>query len=209
MSGIIGKKIGMTSVFVEDGSQVPVTVVQAGPCVVVQRKTESTDQYSAIQIGFEDQKEQRLTKAQQGHYKKAKAGPRKVLREFRVGNDDEVKVGDEITVADFAEINFVDVTGTSKGQGFQGAVKRHNFGGGRKTHGGHMHRGTGSIGQCVSPARVMKGRKMPGHMGHKKVTTQNLKVIQIDTEENLLLIEGAIPGPNGGYVTVKKSIKKA
>ena len=209
MTGLIGTKLGMTQVFTEDGNQVPVTVIQCGPCSVVQRKlTEGKDGYSAVQLGYEDQKEQRLTKAVRGHYAKAEVAPKRVLREFRVEDDAEYNVGDTVTAEIFSEVGFVDVTGVTKGRGFQGVVKRYDFGGGRKTHGGKMHRRGGSIGQCVSPARVMKNRKMPGHMGSVNRTTQNLKVVAVRPEDNVILVRGAVPGPNGGLVTVQKALKK-
>ena len=215
MNGLIGKKVGMTQVFEESGARVPVTVIELGPCRVLQVKTPEKDGYSAAQIGFGDKitkkgkpKAVREPQPMQGHLKKSGAPPQKVIKEFRLEEGDEINVGDTLTADVFEGVEFVDVTATSKGRGFQGVVKRHNFRGGRKTHGGHMHRRGGSIGQCVSPARVMKGRKMPGHMGHKTITTQNLKVVAIRPEENVLLVRGAVPGPNGGSVCVRKALKK-
>lgn len=208
MNGLIGRKVGMTQVFAETGEQIAVTVIELGPCVVLQRKTSEKDGYEAVQVGFDAQKEHRVTKPLLGHYKKAGATPRKVIQEFRTDAETELKSGDEVKVDLFTDVKHVDITGQTKGRGFQGVVKRWNFGGGRKTHGGHMHRRGGSIGQCVSPARVMKGRKMPGHMGNRRRTIQNLEVIAVRADDNALLIRGAVPGPNGGIVTVNKSLKK-
>ena len=208
MKGLIGKKLGMTSIYDENGSAVPVTVLEVGPCVVVQRKDEERDGYSAIQLGYAEQKEQRLNKPNLGHYKKAGVEAHRVLREFRVAADSEVAIGDVVDVRVFEEVNFVDVVATGKGRGFQGVVKRYDFGGGRASHGGGWLRRTGSIGMCEFPGRVFKGKKMPGHMGSKRVTTQNLRVMQVRVEENLILIKGSIPGANGGIVTVKEALKK-
>ena len=208
MKGLIGKKLGMTSIYDEKGAAVPVTVLEVGPCVVVQRKDEERDGYSAIQLGYAEQKEQRLNKPKLGHYKKAGVEAHRVLREFRVAADSEVAIGDVVDVRAFEEVNFVDVVATGKGRGFQGVVKRYDFGGGRASHGGGWLRRTGSIGMCEFPGRVFKGKKMPGHMGSKRVTTQNLRVMQVRAEENLILIKGSIPGANGGIVTVKEALKK-
>ena len=208
MKGLIGKKLGMTSIYDDKGAAVPVTVLEVGPCVVVQRKDEARDGYSAVQLGYAEQKEQRLSKPKLGHYKKAGLEAHRVLREFRVTADTEVAVGDVVDVRAFEEVNFVDVVATGKGRGFQGVVKRYDFGGGRASHGGGWLRRTGSIGMCEFPGRVFKGKKMPGHMGSKRVTTQNLRVMQVRAEENLILIKGSIPGANGGIVTVKEALKK-
>lgn len=208
MNGIIGKKLGMTSHYNEDGSVIPVTVIEAGPCVVVQKKNDDKDGYNAIQLGFEDQKEERLKKPERGHFKKAGVVSKKIIREFKVDKNDETSVGDSVDVSIFNEINFVDVVANGKGRGFQGVVKRYDFGGGRASHGGGWLRRTGSIGMCEFPGRVFKGKKMPGHMGGNRVTTQNLKVIQVRLDENILLVKGSIPGPNGGFVTVKEALKK-
>ncbi|QBG47788.1 50S ribosomal protein L3 [Verrucomicrobia bacterium S94] len=207
MKGLIGKKLGMTSIYTEDGVAVPVTVIEAGPCVVTQLKDEDKDGYKAVQLGFGDQKEQRMNKPALGHLKKAGVGPKKVLREFRV-DEVEVNVGDEVTAAAFEEVNYVDIVATGKGRGFQGVVKRYDFGGGRASHGGGWIRRTGSIGMCEFPARVFKGKKMPGQMGDKRVTTQNLKVVQVRPEENLILVKGSVPGAKGGIVTIKEALKK-
>jgi len=197
MKGLIGKKLGMATVYDEAGAAVPVTVIEAGPCVVVQRKTGEKEGYDAVQLGYADQKEQRLNQPTLGHYKKAGVAPKKVLREFRVAADEAPDVGAEVDVAAFEGVNYVDVVATGKGRGYQGVVKRHGFGGGRASHGGGWLRRPGSIGMCEFPARVFKGKKMPGQMGAKRVTTQNLKVIQVRPEENLILVKGSVPGANG------------
>lgn len=209
MQGLIGKKLGMTQVFDDEGRRVAVTAIEAGPCVVVQRKTKATDGYDAVQLGFDDAKEQRLTKAELGKFKKAGASPKRVTRELAVDEGDESKAGETVSVADvFEGIAFVDVVGTTKGRGFAGVVKRHNMAGGRMTHGGHSKRRVGSIGQCAYPGRVAKNRRMPGHMGNIRVTTQNLRVVGIRPEDNVVLVHGSIPGPTGGIVLVKKALKK-
>jgi len=209
MNGLIGKKLGMTQVFDGDGRRVAVTVVEAGPCVVVQRKTSACDGYDAVQVGFEDQKESRLNKPTLARFKKAGVDAKRILREFRVDGDSEIKQGDSLSVGIFDDTKYVDVTGTSKGRGFQGVVKRHNMRGGRMSHGGHSKRRVGSIGQCSYPANVAKGQRMPGHMGRVRVTQQNLKVVSVRGDENLLLIQGAIPGANGSVVMVSKALKKS
>lgn len=209
MQAIIGKKVGMTQVFDEDGNQIPVTVIEAGPCVVVQRKTEELDGYDAVQLGYSEQKEHRMTKPAKGHFAKADVSCRRFLREFRVEKGSELKAGDEVNANVFDDVTYVDITGVSKGRGFQGVVKRYNFAGGRASHGGKsvLRRG-GSIGQCTFPGRVFKGRKMPGHMGARRVTTQNIKMVQVREEDNVILVKGSVPGPNGGLVLVRKAIKK-
>jgi len=208
MQGLIGKKLGMTQVNDDDGARVAVTVVQAGPCVVVQRKTKPVDGYDAVQVGFGDKKESRVNKAQAGRFEKAGASPKAVLREFPVGEGDELSPGDTVTAVIFEGATHVDVTGITKGRGFQGVVKRHRMAGGRMTHGGHSRRRVGAIGQCAYPARVAKGQRMPGHMGHVRVTQQNLRLVGVRVEENLLLIGGAVPGPAGAIVLVSKSLKR-
>ena len=204
MAGLIGKKIGMTSMFSEEGKNIPCTIIEAGPCTVTQIKTKETDGYDAVQISFDEQKESRLSKALLGHYKKAKAVPSKKLAE--VNFDSEVSLGDSLNVDSFVEGEFVTVTGTSKGKGFQGVVKRHGFGGvGQTTHGQHnRQRAPGAIGACSYPAKVFKGLRMGGRMGGKRVTTIGLEILKIFPEKNVLLIKGAIPGHKGGFVTVKK-----
>lgn len=208
MKGLIGKKLGMTQIFDESGVAVPVTVIEAGPCVVVQQKSIEKEGYAAVQLGFEDQKEQRLTKPKLGHFKKAGVDAKRVLREFRLDEGEEVAVGDVITAGAFEGVNFVDVIATGKGCGFQGVVKRFGFGGGRASHGGGWTRRPGSIGMCEHPARVFKGKKMPGQMGDKRVTTQNLKIVQVRPEENLILVKGSVPGAKGGIVQIKAALKK-
>ncbi|MEI6892966.1 MAG: 50S ribosomal protein L3 [Pontiella sp.] len=207
MKGLIGKKLGMTSIYDEDGVAVPVTVIEAGPCVVTQLKDSDKEGYKAVQLGFGDQKAQRMTKPALGHLKKSGDAVKSILREFRVEETD-VSVGDEVTAATFEGVNYVDITATGKGRGFQGVVKRYNFAGGRASHGGGWVRRTGSIGMCTFPGRVFKGKKMPGQMGDKRVTTQNLKIVQVRPEENLILVKGSVPGAKGGIVTIKIALKK-
>lgn len=209
MNGLIGKKLGMTQIFDADGRRVAVTVIAAGPCVVVQRKTRERDGYDAVQLGFGAQKASRVSKPKAGQYAKAGVDPQRILREFACAGDDETAVGTQVTASMFEGVSHVDVVGTSKGRGFAGVVKRYNMGGGRMTHGGHSKRRVGSIGQCSYPARVAKGQKMPGHMGSVRVTQQSLKLLDVRGEENLLLVQGAVPGANGGLVIVKKALKKA
>ena len=205
MSGIIGKKIGMTSIYDANGKNIPCTVIEAGPCVITQVKTPETDGYNALQLGFEDQKESRVNKPSMGHFKKAGSTPKKKLVEFR-NFEGEHNLGDAITVDIFAEGEFVDVAGTSKGKGFQGVVKRHNFRGvGDATHGQHNRmRAPGSIGAASYPARVFKGMRMAGQMGNKRVKVTNLQVMKVFPEKNLLVVKGAIPGPKNSYVIVEK-----
>ena len=198
----------MTSIYDDNGVAVPVTVIEAGPCVVVQRKANDTDGYTAVQLGYEDQKEQRVNKPSLGHFKKAGVDAKRVLSEFRVDESVEAAVGDVIAADVFAEVNFVDIIATGKGRGFQGVVKRYDFGGGRASHGGGWIRRPGSIGMCEFPGRVFKGKKMPGQMGSKRVTTQNLKIMQVRPEENLILVKGSVPGANGGIVVIKEALKK-
>ena len=205
MSGLIGKKIGMTSIFDANGKNMPCTVLEVGPCVVTQVRTEEVDGYSALQLGFDDKTEKSATKADLGHAKKAGTSVKRKVAEFR-GFDEEYKLGDSITVDHFAEGEFVDVSGTSKGKGFQGVVKRHGFAGvGQATHGQHNRlRAPGSIGAASYPARVFKGMKMAGRMGTDTVKVQNLRVLKVVTEKNLLVIKGCVPGPKNAYVTIQK-----
>ena len=205
MSGIIGKKIGMTSIYDANGKNIPCTVIEAGPCVITQVKTPETDGYNALQLGFEDQKESRVNKPSMGHFKKSGVTPKKKLVEFR-DFDGEHNLGDTITVDIFSEGEFVDVAGTSKGKGFQGVVKRYNFRGvGDATHGQHNRmRAPGSIGAASYPARVFKGMRMAGQMGNKRVKVTNLQVMKVFPENNLLVVKGAIPGPKNSYVIVEK-----
>ena len=208
IQGIVGKKLGMTQVFIADGSRVPVTVVEAGPCTVLQKKTESTDGYSALQVGFLAKKTHRVSKPMMGHFKKADQGAFTCLRELAADNVDDYQVGDQITCeAVFKPGDIVDVTGTGKGKGFQGVIKRWGFSGGRASHGSKFHRGPGAIGMSAWPARVHKGKKMPGQMGNARVTLQNLEVVEVRPEQNLVLIKGSIPGPNNGLVLLRKGVK--
>lgn len=208
VNGIIGKKLGMTQIFAADGTVTPVTVVKAGPCVVVQRKTVSTDGYEAVQLGFVDEKApKKVNKPMKGHFDKAGIPPTRILKEVRIQNGDEANVGDKVLVDQFAENDLVEIIGTSKGRGFAGFIKRHGFGGGRDTHGSMFHRAPGSIGASAYPSRVIKGTRMAGHMGVERKTIKNLKVVRVNADENLLLIKGALPGPTGAYVLIKK-VKK-
>lgn len=203
--GIIGKKLGMTQIFNEKGQVVPVTVIQAGPCVVVQRKTSAKEGYDAIQIGFVDpQGGKRASKPEKGHCEKHGVAPVRVLREVKVDPESPLKEGDSILVTEFEAKTKVHVTGISKGKGFQGVVKRHHFRGGRATHGSMFHRAPGSIGGSSYPSRVWPGMRMGGHMGAEQVTVRNLEIARVDAENNLLLVKGAVPGPKGGYVVIKQ-----
>lgn len=204
MSGIIGKKIAMTSLFDADGKNIPCTIIQAGPCVVTQVRTEEVDGYNAIQLGFDDAKEKNTSAAMKGHFKKAGVTPKRKLVEFHGGFVDSLGLGDEVTVNIFTEGEFVDVTGVSKGKGFQGVVKRHGFSGTKEiSHGQRGKRAPGSIG-AADPSRVFKGKRMAGRMGGDTVTVQNLIVLKVDEEKNLLIVKGAIPGPKNSYVIVRK-----
>lgn len=206
MSGIIGKKIGMTSLFSPEGKNIPCTVIQAGPCPVLQVRTEEVDGYKAVQLGFDDKKEKNTPNALKGHFKKAGATPKYKVVEFHGDFIDGLSLGKEVKVDIFAEGEYVDVTGTSKGKGFQGVVKRHGFAGvGQSTHGQHNRlRAPGSIGAGSDPSRVFKGMRMAGRMGGEKVTVQNLQVIKVDAEKNLLIVKGAIPGSKNSYVIIRK-----
>ena len=207
VNGIIGIKLGMTQVFAADGSLVGCTVLQAGPCVVVQRRTKDKDGYEAAQLGLvEFVKPQRVTKAMTGHFKKANVAPMKVLHEVRLPESkDETKVGDRVLVESFKAGELVDVSGVSKGKGFQGGVKRWHYAGGDATHGSMFHRAPGGIGGSSFPSRVWKNQHFPGHMGNQKVTAKNLKVVKVDTDENLLLVRGSVPGPSGQYIFIRKT----
>ena len=202
---ILGRKLGMTQVWGEDDNIIPVTVIQAGPCVISQVKTAETDGYEAVQIGFGDIKEKKVNKPMAGHFKKADVKPVRYLREVRVENASEHEVGETCTVEAFADVAKVDVTGVSKGKGFAGVIKRHGFGGGPGGHGAHFHRAPGSIGMCASPARVLKGMRMPGQMGCDKVTVKNLSVVRVDAEQNIMLVKGAVPGGKGALVSIRKA----
>ena len=205
MSGLIGKKVGMTSIFDENGKNIPCTIIEAGPCVVTQVRTKEVDGYDALQLGFDDKAEKRATKAELGHFKKAGTSVKKKVVEFQ-GFEDNYKLGDTITVDLFTEGEFVDITGVSKGKGFQGVVRRHGFGGvGQTTHGQHNRlRAPGSVGASSYPSRVFKGMRMAGRMGAEKVTVQNLKVLKVVAEKNLLVVKGCIPGHKNAYVTIHK-----
>jgi large subunit ribosomal protein L3 len=206
ITGLLGKKVGMTQLFDDDGTVVPVTVIQAGPCVVVQRKTKQKDGYDAVQLGFvEFVKPKRVTKAMTGHFKKSNVAPARFVREVGIQGEDEANPGDKVMVNIFNANELVHVVGTSKGRGFAGFVKRHHFRGGRATHGSMFHRAPGSIGSSAYPSRVLKGMRMAGHLGNARVTTQNLLVARVDQDNNLLFVRGAVPGPTGGYVVVEKS----
>ena len=209
MQGLIGRKVGMSRVFDANGHQVPVTVIEVGPCVVLQRKTKASDGYDAIQLAFADRRESLVSKPALGCFKKAGVTPKEHVREFPVEAGDDPKAGDAVTVSIFEKVSHVDVMAISKGQGFQGVVKRHGMKGGPMTHGGHSKRRVGSIGCRTFPARVHKGKRMPGHMGNVRVTVQNLSVVGVRGEDNLLLVRGAVPGATGGMVMVRKALKKA
>ncbi len=206
--GIIGKKIGMTQIFDEAGKVIPVTVVEAGPCVVVQKKTVENDGYTALQLGYGDVKVQRMNKPMKGHFDKADVACKSTLKEFRFDDCETLNVGDIIKADTFAVGDSIDVVGISKGKGFQGAIKRHNQHRLKETHGtGPVHRQAGSMGACSSPSRIYKGKGMAGHMGAEQVTVQNLEVVKIDAENNLIAIKGAVPGPKGGIVYIVDSVK--
>ena len=204
---ILGTKLGMTQLFGEDGILIPVTVIEAGPCRVIQKKTAENDGYDAVQVGFLEKKEKHTTKPLQGHFKKAGTGYMKYLKEFKLDDAANMNVGDEIKADVFAEGDAVDVTGISKGKGYAGTVKRWGTHRGPMTHGSGYHRGPGSMGAYSSPSRVMKGKKLAGHLGVEKVTIQNLSIVKIDAEKNIIAVRGAIPGPKGGLVVIKNSIK--
>ena len=204
---ILGTKVGMTQIFGENGELIPVTVVLAGPCTVVQKKTTETDGYEAVQVGFGEIKEKKLNKPAKGHFAKADVANKKYLREFRLEDCSALNVGDEIKADIFEAGEKIDVTGIRKGKGFAGPMKRWGLHRGPMAHGSGYHRGSGSMGACSNPGRVMKGKKLPGHMGVVKVTVQNLEVVKVDTENNLILLKGAVPGNKGGLVTIRNSVK--
>ena len=207
--GLIGKKIGMTQIFDENGKMIPVTVIEAGPCVVVQKKTTENDGYEAVQVGYGDVKANKVTKPMGGHFKKADVAPKKVLKEFRLADTSAVNVGDILKAEIFAAGEYVDVVGKSKGKGTAGVIKRWNFGRLRESHGtGPVARHGGSLG-VIDPARIFKGKKMAGHLGSERVTVQNLSVVKVDVENNLIAIKGSVPGPKGGIVVIADSVKKA
>jgi len=210
VKAIIGKKVGMTQIFDEKGKVIPVTVIEAGPCVVVQKKTEENDGYDSVQLGFHDVKERKLTKPQLGHIKKAGASPKRYLKEFRLEDTSSLNVGDEIKADVFAEGDKVDVTGISRGKGFAGVIKRHGAGRTATSHGGGpVHRHAGSMGAGSDPAKIFKGKMGAGQMGNEQVTVQNLDVVKVDSELNLIAVRGAIPGPKSGIVYLKNTVKNA
>jgi len=208
MSFMIGKKVGMTQVFDQEGKIVPVTVVEAGPMTVVQKKTVGTDGYNALKFGFWPIKEKAASKPDKGHFEKLGKAPLKYMKEYRTEQVDEYELGDTVSVAQmFNDGDIVDVSGISKGKGFQGNIRRWGFSRGRETHGSHFHRSPGSLSANSSPSRVFKGKKLPGHMGVDRITVQNLEVVKVDADKNVLLIKGALPGPKGGICTVETAIK--
>ena len=207
MKAILGEKIGMTQIFAEDGRVVPVTVVKSGPCVIVQKKTVETDGYNAVQVGFGKVKEKNVIKPKKGHFAKVKAAPTRYLREFRTDEAEGLEAGSEIKVDVFEAGEKIDVSGISKGKGFLGVIARWGQHRGPMSHGSRYHRRPGSMGACASPAKVMKGKRLPGRGGFDKVTVQNLEVVKVDADKNLLLIKGAVPGAKGGLVTIRKSVK--
>ena len=204
---IIGKKIGMTQVFDEKGKVIPVTVIEAGPCVVAQVKNTDTDGYNAVQLGFGDVKESKINKPISGHFAKSKIAPKKHLREFRLDTIEGIKVGDEFKADTFVSGDKVDIQGTSKGKGFQGCIKRHGQTRGPMAHGSMYHRRPGSMGSTSTPGRVFKGKKLPGHMGRETITIQNLEVVSIDLDKNVILVKGSVPGINGSIIKIRTSVK--
>ena len=208
MKAIIGKKVGMSQIFDENGHVIPVTVIEAGPCTVVQKKTSEKEGYQAVQLGYEDVPERKLTKPELGHLKKAEVAPKKHLREFNLDNAAELNIGDIVKADTFKVGDFVDITGTSKGHGYQGVIKRHGAHRLKETHGsGPVHRHAGSMGSSTDPSRIFKGKIGAGHMGVDQVTVQNLSVVKVDPELNMLVVCGAVPGPKGGLVTIKSTVK--
>jgi large subunit ribosomal protein L3 len=205
MEGILGRKVGMTQIYVEDGTAIPVTVIKAGPCLVVQRKTKDTDGYEAVQIGLVEDKPAKVNQPLSGHFKKAGVAPVRQVEEFLLESGEELSAGDEIKASVFTEKDWVDVVGTSKGKGFQGVMKRHGFGGGRSSHGSMFHRAPGSIGSSAFPSRVFKGMRGTGRMGGKRITTKNLQIVKVDAEQNLIYVRGAVPGPKSGYVAIRRA----
>lgn len=206
---ILGKKIGMTQIFEKDGRVIPVTVMEAGPCVIVQKKTVESDGYNAVQVGFSDLKPHKVNAPQAGHFKKANAAPKRHLHEFRVDEIENYQLGDLIKADVFSEGDFVDISGKSKGKGFAGTIKRYGNATLKKSHGtGPVARHAGSMGAASDPSKIPKGKKMPGHMGNQKITVQNLTVVRVDAEKNIIAVKGAVPGPKGSIVTIINSVKK-
>jgi len=209
VKGLIGKKIGMTRIFDDTGNHVPVTVLRAGPCVVLQVRDEATDGYRAVQLGYleEGLKPERINKPMRGHLAKAGSAAVRVIREFAVEEDEEVGLGDRVTVESFSDVDKVDVTGTSKGRGFQGVIKRYGFKGGKATHGSMFHRAPGAVGQAAWPSRVFKGKRLPGQMGNARVTTEGLEVVRVDAEQHLLMVKGSVPGARNSYVFIRQAMR--
>ena len=207
--GLIAKKLGMTQIFDEKGAVIPVTVLEAGPCTVVQVKNEETDGYKAVQLGFGDVKEKHITKPYKGHFNKAKLAPKKHIREFRLENVEDYKVGSEVKADIFQAEDIVDIQGISKGKGFQGVIKRHGQSRGPMGHGSMYHRRPGSMGSTSTPGRVFKGKKLPGHMGVETVTIQNLVIVRVDTDKNAILVKGSVPGNKGSILKISDSVKAA
>jgi large subunit ribosomal protein L3 len=205
MDGILGRKIGMTQIYVEDGTAIPVTVIKAGPCLVVQRRTAEKDGYEAVQIGLVEERPAKVSKPEAGHFKKAGVAPVRRIEEFEIVAGEELNAGDEIRASIFQEKDWVDVVGTSKGKGYQGVMKRHGFAGGRGSHGSMFHRAPGSIGSSAFPSRVFKGMRMGGRMGGERVTTKNLQIVKIDADLNLIYVRGAVPGPKTGYLAIRRA----
>ena len=205
--GLIGKKLGMTQIFDEQGKVIPVTVIEAGPCVVAQVKTVETDGYNAIQLGFGDEKESKINKPEKGHFAKSKLTPKKHLREFRLDSVENINVGDELKADTFTAGDQLDIQGTSKGKGFQGVIKRHGQSRGPMGHGSMYHRRPGSMGPTSTPGRVFKGKKLPGHMGSQTITIQNLEVVRVDLDKNVILVKGSVPGAKGAILKLKTSVK--
>lgn len=207
MKNILGKKVGMTQIFNEDGTVVPVTVIEAGPIKVVQKKTADKDGYNAVQIGYQDRKENKVNKPLKGHFDKSDVEYKKYLKEFKVEDAEQYEIGQEIKVDIFKAGEKIDITGISKGKGYQGVIKRHGHHRGPETHGSKYHRAVGAMAGATYPGRVLKTKKMSGHMGNEKVTVLNLEIVRIDAEKNLLLVKGAVPGPKGGLLTIKETSK--
>lgn len=205
--GLIGKKLGMTQIFDEQGKVIPVTVIEAGPCVVAQVKTVETDGYNAIQLGFGDVKESKINKPEKGHFAKSKLTPKKHLREFRLDSVENINVGDELKADTFTAGDQLDIQGTSKGKGFQGVIKRHGQSRGPMGHGSMYHRRPGSMGSTSTPGRVYKGKNLPGHMGYETVTVQNLEIVKVDMDKNVILIKGSVPGNKGAILKIRNSVK--
>ena len=205
MEGILGRKVGMTQIYVEDGTAIPVTVIKAGPCLVVQRKTKDTDGYEAVQVGLVEDKPAKVNQPLGGHFKKAGVAPVREVQEFRLADGEDVNPGEEVRASIFEEKQWVDIVGTSKGKGYQGVMKRHGFAGGRASHGSMFHRAPGSIGSSAYPSRVFPGMRAGGRMGGDRVTVKNLQIVKVDPERNLIYVRGAVPGPKSGYLSIRRA----